>query len=281
MTTCVFSATNPSSRLHAWASAYVQNVYVKYLEVERLLYNKKSGALTGKLYKATNPDRVLEVAREMLCLWGSLKTSDEYMYKFIFAGVKPEHVKRANLLNQFFKHQELVGPYAKDLNAIFSKDPGYGAMNNAIKSFMSRTGRGVSSIDNVSTWIELMTVSGLLHGNTLSMSRLILTSQVLKHNSPKSATYTDRDASLVQTVAGTIVGTLEEFRCFSNNIPSNVPYDIACVLDEYDARSTALQRQYFVEIKKNKATFRDFGWILTDYAPALIDGKQLTISTYI
>lgn len=259
----------------------MQNIYVKYLEVQILLYNKNGGALTGKLYKAIDADRVLSVARELLCLWGSFKTSDDYMYKFIFAGVKPEHVKKANILPQFFKHQELIGPYARDLNAVFSREPGYTAMNKAIRSFMSKTGAGVSSIDNVSTWIELMTVSGLLHGNTLSMSRLIVTSPVLKHNSPNSATYTATDASLVQTVAGTIVGTLAEFRCFSNNLPSDVPYHIASVLDEYDAKSTALQRQYFIDIKKDEKKFRDFGWILTDYAPALIDGKQLTISTYI
>lgn len=281
MTTCIFSSTNGYTALHAWASSYVQNIYVKYLEVQQLLYNKKGGALTGGLYKATDPDAVLKLARELLCLWGSFKSSDEYMYKFIFDGVKPEHVKKANLLPQFFKHQELVGPYAKDLNEVFVKNSGYSAMNKAIKSFMSKTGSGVSSIDNVTTWIELMTVSGLLHGTTLSMSRLILSQPVLKHNSPDSATYTTTDAGLVKTVAGTIVGTVEEFRCFSNNLPSNVPYDIACVLDEYDAKSTAIQRQYFIDIKKDEESFRDFGWILTDYAPALIDGKQLTLSTYI
>ena len=258
----------------------MQNIYLKYLEVEALLYGDK-GALTGGIYRAVDAKEVRALARRLLCLWGGLRSSEEYVYNFILAGVKREHAQRAGLLKQFLKHQALVSPLAKDLTTVFELAPGYSDMNKAIALFMKQTGEGVSSIEDVTTWIELMTVSGILHGSTLSMSRLILTPEVLRHNSPGSLTYTDTDASLVQTVAGTIVGLLEEFRCFSNDLPSNVPYSIACVLDEYDARSSAIQRQYLVDIKKDAEKFKAFGWILTDFGPALVDGKQLTLSTYI
>ena len=53
------------------------------------------------------------------------------------------------------------------------------------------------------------------------------------------------------------------------------------VLLEFDTKSALLKAEHFKRITEDAATFRDFGWILTDFGPNFVDGKQLTVTTYI
>ena len=260
------------------------NIYLKYLEVETLLFGKE-GFLTGTGvagYRTKNRARVLEINKAMLCKWGAMKTANDYVSDFLFANIDPAAVKKAGLCEEFLKHVAIVSPYATAMDNEFKKNTKtYETVTNKLTSYMANTGEGVSSVDNTKTWMELMSVSGILHGSTISMTRLLVTHSILSINSPESPTFTPRDAVWCTTAIGTILGALDDFHVFSNTLPSTTPYNVNRVLLEYDAISNDLKAKYFKKISEDAEMFENYGWILTDHGPNFVDGKQLTLTTYI
>ena len=53
------------------------------------------------------------------------------------------------------------------------------------------------------------------------------------------------------------------------------------VLQEFDAKAAKLKKDYYEQLMKDEDLFSEHGWILSDFCPDGIDGKQLTITTYI
>ena len=283
MTTGIVHSTLKTD-LEPWATPYVLNIYLKYVQVERLLFSE-NGYLTGtgeEGYRIQNRARVLEINRAMLCKWGAMKTANEYISDFLFTNIDPTAMKKAGLCEEFLKHVALISPYATAMDNEFKKNTKtYDGITNKLTSYMASTGKGVSSVDNTKTWMELMSVSGILHGSTLSMSRLMITHSMTSINTPESSTFTKRDVKWNRTLVGTILGALEDFHVFSNTLPSKSPYNVNRVLLEFDAITQDIKAKYFKEISKDAEIFDNYGWILTDHGPNFVDGKQHTITTYI
>lgn len=282
MTTAIVHSTQGTA-LHSWAQPYVLNIYLKYKEVETLLYSAV-GYLAGpglSGYRVSNRSKLLTVCRAMLCKWGSFKTSDEFITEFLFSNIKPEMLRQSNILKAFFSHTDLIGKYSDAMDKEFAKDENYTKINTELSVFLKKTGTGVSDVSNIKTWLELMSVTGVLHGSTLSMSRLVLTHSFIVTNSPESEIFLSRDALWLSVITGTILGTLEDFHVFSNTLPATTPYNVNRVLLEFDAITHNLKAQYFKEISEDPEIFKNFGWILSDFGPNLVDGKQLTVTTYI
>ncbi len=53
------------------------------------------------------------------------------------------------------------------------------------------------------------------------------------------------------------------------------------MLQEFDAKAAKLKKDYYEQLMKDEDLFSEHGWILSDFCPDGIDGKQLTITTYI
>lgn len=53
------------------------------------------------------------------------------------------------------------------------------------------------------------------------------------------------------------------------------------VMKKFMDASDGLKHAYLTQLKADPTHFARFGWILSDYCPDGVDGKQLTISTYI
>ena len=53
------------------------------------------------------------------------------------------------------------------------------------------------------------------------------------------------------------------------------------VLQEFNARANKLKQDYYNELMKDQDKFAEDGWILSDFCPDGIDGKQLTFSAYL
>jgi hypothetical protein len=282
MTTAMVHAT-AGTALNSWAQPYVLNIYLKYKEVESLLYSKlgylAGPGITG--YRVSDRSKLLAVCRAMLCKWGTFTTSEEYITQFLFPNIKTEMLVKFNILKAFRTHTDLIGKYADAMDKEFVKDENYNKINKELSEFLKKTGTGVSSVDNIKTWLELMSVTGVLHGSTLSMSRLVLTHSFMVTNSPESDIFLARDALWLSVIMGTILGTLEDFHVFSNTLPATSPYNVNRVLLEFDAVTHNLKAQYFKEISEDTEIFKNFGWILSDFGPNLVDGKQLTVTTYI
>ena len=284
MTTGMVHATKGTA-LSSWSKPYMSNIYLKYIEVERLLF-ARNGYLAGSRplstgYPVMNRDKLLKLNKAMLCEWGSFKTAEDYITRFLFKNISQEALITSGIAQAFLSQTDLITPYAIAMNEEFKKDPNFNKINSGLKAFLVESGKGVCDIDNMQTWTELLSVTGILHGSTLSMSRLVLTHSILSVNSPESSKFVLRDAAWVTVITGTILGCLDDFHVFSNTLPSNTPYNINRVLLEFDNKTNDLKAKYFKKISEDAETFKNFGWILTDHGPNFLDGKQLTLTTYV
>ena len=311
--------------LTPWAYPYMANIGLKYVEVDLLLLAPENkGALTGGLWH-TDGDKLREIQREMLCKWGSFKTAEQFTEQFIFSGLAKGAARKAGLLPEYFKHMDLISPFAQDLSDAFAlRDPQkYSDANSALGIFLSQCGDGVSSIGDIRTWVELMTVTGLLHGSTLSFSRLGLVSSLTTRIDISGNNFTELSASFLVIAAGTMIGMIEDRHIFTSSLYTQTadlavgrlpqsPGDLSLlllypvklvdfirtifklgtqtyqpldalvkdVLLRYDAKSTQLKKDFFDKVSKDPK-FATQGWVLSDHFPDGIDGKQLTITTYI
>ena len=322
----LWAATKEFPELTLWADPYMRNVGPKYVEVnDLLLAPDNKGALTGGMWR-TDGDKVRAIQREMLCRWGSFKTAEQFTDEFIFYGLEHGAARKAGIAPEYFKHMDLIAPFAQDLSEAFSQSnpQKYAAANRALGIFVSQCGDGVSSIGDIRTWLELMTVTGLLHGSTLSFTRLGVAPEVVKRMNPTEDHYTSVNTGLLVTAAGTLVGIVEDRHIFTSSLytqtadPTAVgrlpqslgdilvlflspaeflevanavfqlgtqtyrPLDALAkdVLLRYDAKSARLKKDFFDRVSKDPK-FATQGWVLSDHFPDGIDGKQLTITTYI
>jgi len=122
--------------LSLWSKPYIANVALKYEEVEQALLPDKGGVLTGGTWRTKDPVLVKTVLREMLCKWGSCKTANQFVDEFLFKTLPQGKVRKAGLLPEFFKHVDLVAPFAKELSGSFENydKESYAKANRAIET---------------------------------------------------------------------------------------------------------------------------------------------------
>ena len=280
--------------LGRWADKYIANVGVKYLEVQELLWpDQPYGALTGKL--GAERANLLNILTEILTEWGNFKTAEEFRSRFIFRGIN--QAQRESLLPEFSKHVKIIPEFASDLDKAFAQSSTtsrcYDKANTAIEIFFKNVGDwmpsgNIFSISDIKTWIELMSVTGLLHGSTISFTRHSLTYQYISCKSDKDQLFSIADSVALVISGGTMLGLTKEKHVFASKIYDDysllkppLPEAVRKVLDEYYTRSNDLKIKFYFEQQKNRPFFLAAGWILYDYFPDVLDGKQLTLSSYI
>jgi len=171
-----------------------------------------------------------------------------------------------------------------------SKDRKYDAAKEDLANFFSGIGtdksRALSSVDNFATWIELMSVTGIFHGATLSMTRVLLTPSVLAQVDPTSPKlYSALETKVFKTGTTTLVGTEKGRFVFSDEY---FEYKFASrlvkqVAQAYSKDVSEVKQAYYDSIMSDPeklAHFKNYGWLLADYAPEFVDGRQSTITTY-
>lgn len=202
---------------------------------------------------------------------------------------QPEAViESSKILTEFRKHVDNVEPFATDLTeAMRAANPdNFDKAEKDLAEFMSECGTGVSSIDSISSWVQLMSCTGLYHGSTLSTTRLGLMPEFLMWNKFDEDKFTKTDKSVVSAVTATMGGMAPGRHVFTHETKAgtewntdNVSSNVMEVLKKYDDKATELKTKYQEEIEQRE-DFREFGWILTDHCPDGFDGKQHTITTY-
>ena len=260
----------------------------KYTQVETVIFGAM-GVLTGSAPNSTGYDtqdreKILAIDKVMFTEWGTYKTADQYVKKFLLGNISPKALSNCDIGVSLRKQVELIRPYANAMDREFKKDSNYKTINSDLESYLQQTGTNVSSI----SWLELMSVTGIVHGSTFSMTRLSMSQSIVSVNSFQSDTFTARDVGLMSVLTATVLGTREEFYVFSDALPASYPYNIKDVLLAYDIKTADLKAQYQKEItaqyqkeiKKDPAVYKTFGWILSDHGPNFLDGKQLTLITY-
>lgn len=303
MASAVNFAADSYPNLVTWARPYMSNLFVKYEEVELLLLGP-TGIIVTQLY-SSNGVALRGIQKEILELWGSFATAQNFLDHFLFRDGLHEALRKSDLLPQFFAQVDLADPFAKDLYESFKEvdvvgqskfEPGSKGdktekADKQLRLFLSDCGSGVSRVRDLKTWTSLMSVTGILHGSTIGLTRLLLTDELFRR-SAKGENYGFADASYLVVGSSTITGMMEDRHVYSATLQSEtIGQTIRSVktlnpltrdvLVQYDAKSTALKEQWYNKLLACKDLFVEFGWILTDHCPDGIDGKQLTITTYI
>jgi len=238
----------------------------------------------GGTFKADR-DKLLPILAEMFRLWGNCKSSKIWIEKFLFNGqLSSQEIEETGILEEFRKHASLIGGYATEMSAEFekvNKGKDLKETNANLKLFLSNCGEGASTVFDIVNWIEMMSVTGLLHSGTLSYTRMISTVPVAACLSP-SETWTDVESAFVQGVYTTIVGQDYDKNVFSDQMfPKSALFlGLKEVVTKYAAISQNLKKSFYDKVK-NDPKFVEFGWIMSDYCIDGIDGKTFTLTTYI
>jgi len=237
-------------------------------------------------FSTTPYENVLQKAAQMNHLWSHCHTAEEYVYGFLFKDINRKYLDQVGISVEFRNQIALSKGFSSELIVELKKLQGFNLANKQFVELCSETGHlGVNGVTSIHQFIELMTASSILHGTTLSMTRLSMTPAIMSLINYKNSRYSRGDIKLLALLGGTMSGTLEGYTVYSSKLPykARVPYGIINVLKRYEGLSGKLKVDFYNKITKaDKSTyFRDFGWIMTDHAPEGIDGKQYTFSTYI
>jgi hypothetical protein len=121
--------------------------------------------------------------------------------------------------------------------------------------------------------------------NTLSMTRLLMTPNIFRYlgTAKESTEYATKDTDFLSSIHRTISG-LEPGRYFfsGSTLGKVVAHPLLkCIMNKFDGLVSMMEMEYYMRLWENLEEFADFGWIMTDYCPDGIDGKQITLNTYV
>lgn len=305
MCACIIMSTRDSSdSIEKWADIFDDNIAIKYVEVAMLLFPSSIPGFSDDIKLVSGVDgfgatkKIMPKVKKLLQLWGSLKNEEDFNKKFLLDGIystasdedqAEAMLKKGNILCEYKKHSDNVQPYADELCAAFKEDnpSAFDKTNERIKNFMAACGTGVSSIDSISSWAQLMCLSGIVHGSTLSYTRMIVVPEIVRWRNIHSKKWDEHDVSLMSSGFNTAQGMTVDRHTFTSEIKNGFEWNtdviakpVMDVLQKYDGIADELKAEYTKEIEE-RDDFREYGWILTDHCQDGYDGKQHTITTYI
>ena len=144
MSSAMVYATNNTS-LYSWSKPYMYQLYFKYFQVSTIILGP-TGFVTGTPpysagYSAQNRTQILALEKKMLCEWGTYKTADDFVYRFILANIKP--CSYGVIGEMLIKQAGLIPAFTANMVKEFKKDPEYKTINANLKSYLKRAeGRG-------------------------------------------------------------------------------------------------------------------------------------------
>jgi hypothetical protein len=282
MVSGLYTVTRGNGKLEAFASPYVPNIVLKYEEVQSLLISE-TGALVKGFCPQSRP-QLLEVLAEMISMWGSCSGSQEFVEKFLFVPASDEQAKALAKpdvwVPQFRAQSDLVPVFAADVAEHMRSDADYALadLNAALGQYFNGCGRGFP-VTSLRQWLELMSVTGLLHGCTLSLTRLTFTEANLWQMAPDSDEFTPYIIEQLGTAFGTLVGLDDDRQVFTTEGLEDT--QLGSIVQRHLQLSEDLKVAYKNSLDVAGPKFKAWGWILTDYFPDMFDAKQLTITTYV
>jgi hypothetical protein len=288
--------------MNKWAVTYAKNVPLKYQQVGLLLITnpppppipdptKVENNFASVLFTyalLTGPagwgssQALRPILKDLLDSWGQSKTAIGWLDTMM--NVSLEKMKDAGILTEFIKHVDLIEEFAEEASSALSEinQDKFTIAELGMKDYLKSCGSFESTIDTVESWLELMSVTGIVHGSTLSYTRFLAQADIARWRNIKCDTWDTPDLNLITGGLGTIVGMEEGRHVMSSTTDTYAP-KLQLVLDKFDEKSTSLKEKYQCELldPKNRELFNSYGWILSDYCTDDFDGKQLTITTYI
>ena len=293
LTTALLHATQHDDVQSLWAQQFADNTNLQYLEAKLSLFNSDGAINNVGFHSQTSLLR--PIAKDLLTQWLRFHSAEDVVRHFLFSGIYAtgtdqdiREVHEGSLfLAEWRKHAALLPEYGRELLYVFNRRHQYSVevTNDNITSYMHSIGRHVSTITTLHSWVELMGAFALLHGNTLSMTRLLMTPAIFRYlgSGTHAHDYTADDALLLEKLSNTVM-KLEPGRYFfsGSTLATPVGYPLLqAVMNKYDGLISGTKLSYYMQMMENEDMVRDYGWIMTDYCPDGVDGKQITLSTYL
>jgi hypothetical protein len=297
--------------LKQWANFYAGNIDEKYNQVQGALINppvdgpalmgtpvplpgkpvspqlmlgnlmRNFALVSGVLGFGARPEEITPICEEMLRSW--FRNPTNFMESMM--NISPEAMEEHDILTEFTKQAELIKPFASEMSeAIQSIDEDrFTIAELRTKLYLDRIGLE-SNVDTLDAWMQLMLVTGIVHGSTISYTRTFSVPDIMRWRMFNRRTWDAGDTRLVAFGMATVTGMEDHRHVFTPETDSpgeSYAKEMADVLDKYSKKSDGLNEAYKNEILKDMDEFNDYGWILSDFCPDGFDGKQLTIATYI
>jgi hypothetical protein len=301
MTSAFQVASKDFDAMEKWATTYASNMVQKYQQVGTLLIvdpppvppaiamipeytgdfiDGTYAILTGPMGFGSSQE-VRPFMKDMLDMWGQSAAADGWLDCMM--NIPAEKMESAGILTEFKRHYELVKPFAAEAaNALREIDEDkYTIADLRLKGYLKSCGSFKSDIDGLQNWIELMGVTGVVHGGTLSMTRVFGNSDVLRWRNVNAKSWDMGDVNLMLGGLGTLIGMEEGRHVMSSTTEAPYAPTLQAVLDKYDTQASKMKKDYETAIMTDRDVFDNYGWILSDFCSDGFDGKQLTSTTYI
>lgn len=265
---------------------YEPNIFLKYQEVALLLFAKKGGLLCGKAWKNVNYDNCMAAAKKVFEHMAAQKNSRDW-YENVFCASCPQLIDNDHAL-------PLAKPYVKIFEDLSSKtmkrlrqqvEDQYFVrlqdINDRLVEHLNlvdgkEDDETFFGLSNFSQWIECQGMAGVMHGNTLGLTRLIFTKYNVFDGNWSTETI-DENFVAAGTAVGTLLG-LEEEHAVNEQKPLKCTafYEM---MGEFESETMVLQKEFWDSLsEEERAKYR---WIFSVWGPNMLDSTQLTISTYV
>lgn len=275
-----------ATEMESFVNQYEPQIFVKYQEVALLLFSRKNGLLCGKLWQKVNTDNCLKAAKQIFELMAAQKNSRDW-YENIFCAGLPQLIDNDMAL-------PLAQPYVKMFEKLSSKtmqrlrqkvEDQYFVhlqdINDRLVQYLNlcdgeEDTKTMFGVSNFSQWIECQGMSGVLHGSTLGLTRLIFTKYCVLDGNWSSTTI-DENFEQTQVAVGTLLGLEEEHAVNEQKPLDGTPFHK--MMGEFQSETKKLQNCFWDSLSEDERL--KHRWIFSVWGPNMLDNTQLTITTYV
>ena len=267
LTNALTYASKDYKRLHNWADEYNGNVNAKYDQVSNLLVNLRGNGVLTSPNGLGGSAQTLDVIVENIGAWGKCSTGTDFHESWFQSPRKD--LEAAGLLTEYFKHTDLGAGCALSANAALEKtreNIGIQAVddldklddtNKKLVEFIEKSGAWPAEengIKTVRSLLDMMLTTGIIHGGTLSMTRLPCKPEILRWRNIDEPKWTPVDVGVSIAACGTIVGAQKNKHACGNKKSApqgdDGPFDditggsLETVLTGYDRDAGKLKKVY-------------------------------------
>ena len=288
LTNALKYASEDYTHLNDWAVEYNSNINSKYSAVTGVLISLNGNGLLTSPNGLGGSAPTLPVMKANIEAWGRCPTAEQFQDHWFQSPRKD--LEAAGLCSEFFKHASLGTACSIATSAALEIDDSskLATTNQKLQEYIGASGAWApedNAIKTVRSLVDLMLLTGVIHGGTLSMTRLLNKPQIYRWRNIEEKAWTYDDAKSSGIGLSTIMGVQNDKHA-SGSITGGVGKwaittgSLQKALEIFDAEAQKLQKVYQAKIVQ-RDDFNDVGFLLTDFCTEGFDGKQLTLSTYI
>ena len=288
LTNALKHSSEDYDRLNNWAVEYNSNINSKYHAVTKFLIALDGNGLLTSPNGLGGTAATLPVMKANIEAWGKCSTATEF-HDHWFQSPRKD-LEAAGICTEFFKHTNLGAACAIFATAaVERKSDKMAATNEKLREYIGASGSWApeaNGITNVRSLLDMMLITGVIHGGTLSMTRLLNKPQFYRWRNIEEERWNETaDPTSSAIGLSTIMGVQKDKHVAGSKLGGISESDITNgalqkALEVYDRETHTLQTVYQFNIVK-RDDYNDVGFLLTDYCTEGFDGKQLTLATYI